>query len=141
MDAVGRFAGAALLLALIAAVIAVTRLALAARTRRTMTRLNTASVPPANDATARILYFTSERCVQCRTRQSPALDELARAAPEPVQIETYDAARDRAVASAYSILTAPSTVVMHADGRVVAINHGFTPADRLATQLGWSPAR
>lgn len=109
--------------------------AFAVQTRRTVARLNRASL--SSSTGARILYFTSARCMQCRTHQEPALRSLVAAAPEPVHIDTFDAARDRAVASRYRILTAPSTVVITGDGRVAAINHGFVPAERLAAQLGW----
>ncbi|MGH2584008.1 MAG: hypothetical protein ACRDJE_03770, partial [Dehalococcoidia bacterium] len=103
---------------------------------RTVARLNA----EAADSTgiARILYFTAERCVQCRLRQEPALRDLTAAAPAPLRVEVLDAVRDRALAARYRILTAPSTVVVGADGRVAAINHGFAPAERIASQLGWS---
>jgi hypothetical protein len=134
MDLV-RLLFAAALLTVIVVSVRVVGWALGARTRRTVARLNRlAAFPPAE---ARILYFTSERCVQCRTRQEPALRALAAAAPEPLHVETFDAARGAGPAATYRILTAPSTVVVRADGRVAAINHGFAPAERIAAQLGW----
>jgi len=136
VDLLLRLVVAFVLLAVIVAAIRLGRALLAARTRRTVARLNDETSGPTG--TARVLYFTAERCVQCRLRQEPALRDLAAAAPAPLHIETLDAVRDRALAARYRILTAPSTVVIGANGRVVAINHGFAPADQIAAQLGWT---
>ena len=47
-----------------------------------------------------------------------------------------DAARQPDAARAFGILTVPSTVVVAAGGKhVVAVNHGFTPSQRLVEQL------
>jgi hypothetical protein len=135
VDLLLRLAVALLLLGVIVAAIRLGRMLLAARTRRTLARVNREASGPAG--TARILYFTAERCVQCRLRQEPALRDLTAAAPAPLHIETLDAVRDRTIAARYRILTAPSTVVIGADGHVAAINHGFAPAEQIAAQLGW----
>jgi hypothetical protein len=135
MDILLRFGIALAVLALILALVAVARRLFEGRTRHTVARLNAQGKH--RGGPARILYFTSERCVQCKTRQEPALRSLLADAPEPVALEHFDAARDREAASTYRILTAPSTVVIGRDGRVAAINHGFAPAERIASQLGW----
>lgn len=139
MDVLLRLGVALALLGLTVALVAIARGLFQARTHRTVAALNQRRVQTSGPA--RILYFTSERCVQCKTRQEPALQTLLADAPAPVALEQFDAARDREAASTYRILTAPSTVVIGSDGRVAAINHGFAPAERLAAQLGWtSPA-
>lgn len=138
MDVFLRLGLAIALICLTVLLVRLTRAWLLARTRRTVARLNRAGTKQAG--LARILYFTSAWCVQCKTRQEPALRTLVSAAPEPVAVEQFDAARDREQAARYRILTAPSTVVIGRDGRIAAINHGFAPAERLAEQLGWTPA-
>jgi hypothetical protein len=144
MDVVVRLAVALAILGAVVLGAWLARQAFVLRTRRTIARLNRGHAPAEEaEAGARILYFTSAYCVQCHVRQEPALHALVAGAPEAVRVDTYDAARDRAVAATYRILTAPSTVVIGRDGRVAAINHGFAPAAQLARQLGWSdvPAR
>jgi hypothetical protein len=136
MDILLRLSIALAVLAVTLVLVALARRLFERRTRRTVARLNKRAEHA--DGPARILYFTSARCVQCKTRQEPALRSLLADAPEPVALEHFDAARDREAASTYRILTAPSTVVIDRDGRVAAINHGFVPAERLATQLGWN---
>jgi hypothetical protein len=138
MDILLRLGIALAVLALTLALVVLARRAFEWRTRRTVARLNRRST--SRGGSARILYFTSERCVQCKTRQEPALRSLLADAPEPVALEQFDAASDREAASTYRILTAPSTVVIGRDGRVTAINHGFAPAERIAAQLGWTSA-
>jgi thioredoxin 1 len=46
-----------------------------------------------------------------------------------------DASAQPSVAQTFGVLTVPTTVVLDARGRPVAVNHGFTPADRLASQV------
>jgi len=138
MDILFRLGIALAVLALTLAIVALARRLFEWRTRRTVAWLNERA--DHRGGPARILYFTSERCVQCKTRQEPALRSLLADAPEPVALEHFDAARDRDTAATYRILTAPSTVVIGRDGRVAAINHGFAPAERLAVQLGWAAA-
>lgn len=136
MDLLFRAIAALALLALIALGLRLARVLFARRTNRIVAAHNAA---PAQAGGERVLYFTSDRCVQCLTRQEPALRALTDAAPT-LAVQTFNAARDHAVAAAYGILTAPSTVVIRADGRVAAINHGFAPARQIAAQLGWPAA-
>lgn len=136
MDMPSRIVVALILLTLIVLGVRLARALFDRRTRRIVAARNAA---PAEDSGARVLYFTSARCVQCRTRQEPALRALSDAVPT-LAIETFDAAGDRGAAASYGILTAPSTVVIGADGRVAAINHGFAPARQIAAQLGWPAA-
>jgi thioredoxin-like negative regulator of GroEL len=137
MDLLTRLLIALGLLLVILAGIRLARIILSARTRRTVQALNQEA--RSSDAPARILYFTSDRCVQCELRQTPALDALVGMAPEELRVETFDAARDREIAGRYRILTAPSTVVVRTGGQIAAINHGFASADQIAAQLGWRP--
>src|SRR5205814_9328087 len=46
-----------------------------------------------------------------------------------------DLSRQPAVAAAFRVVTAPSTVLLAADGRVRSFNHGFAPAEQLSAQL------
>jgi thioredoxin-like negative regulator of GroEL len=56
-----------------------------------------------------------------------------------VRLVPVDASDRPDLASALGVLTAPATVVFDAAGRVLAANHGFAAADRLAGQLAEAP--
>ncbi len=83
----------------------------------------------------RILYFTTPTCVECRHLQKPALAELERRFGPELSIDTIDAIEERELARKYRVLTVPTTAVFDAAGRLVDINYGYAPADRLALQL------
>ncbi len=90
-----------------------------------------------------VIAFSTPECVPCRVQQKPALNELLRRYPSRLQVREVDATVDPALADRFGIMTVPSTVVVDARGRIVAINHGVARWERLAAQLslnGMSPA-
>lgn len=82
-----------------------------------------------------VLYFTTPHCAQCRYYQEPELDRLVRGSLGRVVVRKEDA-RTSELARRFSILTVPSTVVVDAMGRVVAVNNGPASAEQLMQQLG-----
>ncbi len=82
-----------------------------------------------------VLAFTSPDCAACHAAQRPALEEFARRVGDQVEIREVDLLTERETARALGIFSVPSTVVLDADGRVVAFNIGFAPAERLLVQL------
>lgn len=91
-----------------------------------------------------ILAFSTPDCVPCRTAQKPALEQLLHRYPGRVDVRHVDATVYPDLAERFGILTVPSTVVVGADGQIVAVNYGLARADRLARQLnlnGQGPAR
>ncbi|HET7011256.1 MAG TPA: thioredoxin family protein [Anaerolineales bacterium] len=88
-----------------------------------------------------ILAFSTPDCVPCRTQQKPALKELLRRYPERLEVREVDAAEGPDLAERFGIMTVPSTVVIDPQGRIVAINHGVAPWERLAAQLSLNGAR
>lgn len=81
-----------------------------------------------------VLYFSGPRCAECRARQRPALERL-RAAADLALVE-IDVEVQPDLARRLGILTVPSTAVVSGDGRLLALNSGFAPAERLAAQAG-----
>ncbi len=79
-----------------------------------------------------ILYFRSDTCAPCVT-QKRFLEELA--AKQDVRIETIDVLREPERASAFNVLTLPTTIVVGEGGQVKEINYGLTDAAKLARQL------
>lgn len=82
-----------------------------------------------------VMAFSTPECVPCQTQQRPALAELQRRFPGRVEVREVDATRQPRLAERFGIMTVPSTVVVDAHGRVVAINHGMTRWEKLAVQL------
>ena len=79
-----------------------------------------------------ILYFRSDACAPCVT-QKRFLEQLT--AKQDVRVETIDVIREPERASAFNVLTLPTTIVVGADGQVKEINYGLADAAKLARQL------
>ena len=87
------------------------------------------------DGRPAVLGFSGEYCLPCKTQQRPALDRLHEAFGESLHVLELDALEHSDLAARYGVLTVPTTVVLDGRRGVVAINYGFTPADKLAAQL------
>lgn len=110
------------------------------RTQAVLGQQYTDVLPTGSPARAvTVLAFSSRHCVECRARQAPVLSQL-RTTLDAVQIVHVDAAADPQRAATFNILTVPSTVVLDGAARVVAVNHGFAPLDRLTGQIARAAA-
>lgn len=132
-----------LLLSALAALVAVGMVAARAWSRRQTRRLRAApaaalweALGERPDGRPMIVAFLTEGCAACRTAQAPALEAVERRlGASSVRIVRVDAATRPDVVKAFSVMTAPSTVVFEADGQLRAYNRGFATADRLVDQL------
>jgi thioredoxin-like negative regulator of GroEL len=88
------------------------------------------------DGRPAILAFSTRGCAVCRSAQQPALDAVERQLAGRVRIMKVDLADQPELATRFGVLTAPTTVVLGRDGRIVGYNNGFAPADQLMAQLG-----
>lgn len=84
------------------------------------------------DGRPAVVAFSSPHCIEC------SLQARIAAQLEAVRVIPVDAAASPGVARAFGVLTTPSTAVLSADGRLVAVNHGLATADRLRRQLAAS---
>lgn len=82
-----------------------------------------------------VVGFSTPGCVECRTRQAPALAHLAAALHGTVTVRTLAAPEYPHLVDRLGILTAPATVVLDAAGVVHFVNLGFTDAATLAVQV------
>lgn len=87
------------------------------------------------DGRPSLVVFSTPSCTACRTAQHPAVEAVEARFGETLRVLKVDLSRRPAVGHAFKVLTAPSTVVLSGDGRVGSFNHGFAPADQLATQI------
>lgn len=83
----------------------------------------------------RILAFSSADCRPCHTLQQPALERVLAARQGLVSVTAIDAPSSPELTERYHVLTVPTTVVLDAQGKVRAVNYGFTPAQQLLAQL------
>lgn len=119
------------LLGVVAAAIVVGRWIVELRKRRVLGRAASGARSESGD---RILYFSTDACVQCREMQAPALERLRQVWPRPLVIERVDAIARADLAKQYGVLTVPSTVVF-ADGEPRGVNYGYATPERIARQL------
>ncbi len=131
-------------LILAVAAIAVAAAVLAARwwSRRGVAGLRTASVAglwtalgAAPDGRPSLVVFSTPSCTACRTAQHPAIEAVEASFGSALRVLKVDLSRQPAAAAAFKVLTAPSTAVLTADGRLGSFNHGFAPANQLAAQV------
>jgi thioredoxin-like negative regulator of GroEL len=87
------------------------------------------------DGRPSVVAFSSPGCAACHHAQAPALRALQDQQRGQVRVIAVDVSERPAVATAFGVLTVPSTVILGASGRVVTANHGFASAARLAEQL------
>jgi thiol-disulfide isomerase/thioredoxin len=82
-----------------------------------------------------ILYFTTSTCVPCKTVQRPTLRKLKDSLGERIQIIEVDASANTKLASAWGVLSVPTTYIFDEKGRSRYVNHGVVMADQLIQQL------
>jgi thioredoxin-like negative regulator of GroEL len=87
------------------------------------------------DGRPSLVVFSTPSCTACWSAQHPAVKAVEARFGETLRVLKVDLSRRPAVGHAFKVLTAPSTVVLAADGRVRSFNHGFAPADQLAAQV------
>lgn len=127
----------------VAALVALAVLVVRAWNRRRSRRLLDISGAPlwhtlgeTPDGRRTLVTFSTPSCAACRKAQAPTVKAVeARLGAAEVRVIRVDAAQRPEVARAFGVLTVPSTVILGAAGRVVAINQGFASSDRLLEQL------
>jgi thioredoxin-like negative regulator of GroEL len=88
------------------------------------------------DGRPTLVAFSTPSCAACHTAQTPVVRLVEQEiGPASLRVVSVDLTRQPAVARAFGVLTVPSTVVLGSTGRVLAVNHGFAPSDRLSAQL------
>lgn len=81
-----------------------------------------------------VIYFSTSTCAQCRFQQAPALARVQARWPG-FHLAQLDAVDHRALADYYHVMTVPTTIVLNAHWRPVAVNHGLAGDERLIAQL------
>ena len=88
------------------------------------------------DGRSTLVAFSTPSCAACHTAQTPAVAEVEQeVGTGRLRVVHVDAAHQPDLASAFGIMTVPSTVVLDPAGRVAAVNHGFASSRQLVRQL------
>lgn len=82
-----------------------------------------------------ILYFTTPDCAPCKTIQRPALQQVHEQLGGKLQIIEVDATLQPDMASAWHVLSVPTTFVIDTHGQPRHVNFGATGADKLLRQI------
>jgi thioredoxin-like negative regulator of GroEL len=82
-----------------------------------------------------VLVFTSPTCAPCKLQQLPIVDRILVDGRDKIEVDVIDVTERPDVAAQYGVWSLPTTIVLAADRRVVAINQGVAPEKKLRDQL------
>ena len=88
--------------------------------------------PPGRPA---VIAFSTPSCVECRTRQAPALARLAAVLGDQVTVRSLSALEYPDLVQKIGIPTVPATIVLDSVGTVRHLNLGYASDARLREQL------
>lgn len=82
-----------------------------------------------------LLVFTSPTCAPCKLQQLPIVDRILLDWRDKIEVDVIDVTEQPEVAAQYGVWSLPTTIVLDARGKVVAINQGVTHERKLREQL------
>jgi thiol-disulfide isomerase/thioredoxin len=85
------------------------------------------------DGRPTLVTFSTPSCAACHQAQAPAAQAVVRQLN--VRHIEVDAAAKPHVASAFGVLTVPSTAIVSQAGELKAVNQGFAPTAKLVEQI------
>jgi len=82
-----------------------------------------------------LLVFTSPTCAPCKLQQLPIVDRILLDWHDKIEVDVIDVTERPEVAAQYGVWSLPTTMVLDARGKVVAINQGVAHERKLREQL------
>ncbi len=82
-----------------------------------------------------VLAFSTPGCVECRSLQRPALQQLTATLGDSIHVAQLSVPEHPTLVSHFGILTVPATVILDKAGAVRHVNLRYTDAERLQSQL------
>jgi thioredoxin 1 len=82
-----------------------------------------------------LLVFTSPTCAPCKLQQLPIVDRILVDWGDKIDVEIIDVTEKPDVAAQYGVWSLPTTIVLDAQGAVIAINQGVAHEKKLREQL------
>ena len=84
---------------------------------------------------AAVLVFTSPTCAPCKLQQLPIIDRILLDWHDKIEVEIVDVTEQPEVAAQYGVWSLPTTIVLDAQRKVIAINQGVAHEYRLREQI------
>ena len=84
---------------------------------------------------AAVLVFTSPTCAPCKLQQLPIIDRILVDWRDKIEVEIVDVTQTPEVAAQYGVWSLPTTIVLDAQRKVIAINQGVAHEKKLREQL------
>jgi thioredoxin 1 len=84
---------------------------------------------------AALLVFTSPTCAPCKLQQLPVVNQLMVDWRDKMDLSIIDVTEQPDVAKQYGVWSLPTTIVVDAQQRVVAVNQGVAQAKKLREQF------
>jgi thioredoxin 1 len=84
---------------------------------------------------AAVLAFTSPTCAPCKLQQLPIIDRILLDWHDKIEVEIVDVTVRPEVAAQYGVWSLPTTIVLDAQRKVIAINQGVAHEHRLREQI------
>jgi thioredoxin-like negative regulator of GroEL len=82
-----------------------------------------------------LLVFTSPTCAPCKFQQLPILDRILLDWRDKIEVEIVDVTEKPDVAAQYGVWSLPTTIVLDAQRKVIAINQGVAHEYKLREQI------
>ncbi len=82
-----------------------------------------------------VLVFTSPTCAPCKLQQLPIIDRVLVDWRDKIEVDVIDVTEKPEVAAQYGVWSLPTTIVLDAQRKVVAINQGVAHEKKLREQL------
>ena len=84
---------------------------------------------------AALLVFTSPTCAPCKLQQLPIVDRILLDWHDKIEVEIVDVTEKPEAATQYGVWSLPTTIVLDAQRKVIAINQGVAHEYRLREQI------
>ena len=88
---------------------------------------------------AALLVFTSPTCAPCKLQQLPIIDRILVDWRDKIDVDIVDITAEPDVAAQYGVWSLPTTIVLDAQRKVIAINQGVAHEHKLREQLASTP--
>jgi thioredoxin-like negative regulator of GroEL len=82
-----------------------------------------------------LLVFTSPTCAPCKFQQLPIIDRILLDWRDKIEVEIVDVTEKPDVAAQYGVWSLPTTIVLDAQRKVIAINQGVAHEYKLREQI------
>ncbi len=82
-----------------------------------------------------VLVFTSPTCAPCKLQQLPIIDRILVDWRDKIEVEIIDITEKPEVAAQYGVWSLPTTILLDAQRKVIAINQGVALEKKLRDQL------